>query len=155
MTRRGRNRGAGHTKHVSSNEIYIPYPEMRCRISTVLTSLEFHFSAKSLMNQNTVLNVNHVNGEETVNQYRNIVEKIVQLIRRTTPSMNFISDHLINWHGKKQNEFVPIQINTSNHCENEAKQCCYVAIAKNKDWFCVRPFSFQFYRITNGVSLYH
>ena len=114
----GRNRGAGHTKHVSSNEIYIPYPEMRCRISTVLTSLEFHFSAKSLMNQNTVLNVNHVNGEETVNQYRNIAEKIVQLIRRTTPSMNFISDHLINWHGKKQKR---IRSNTNQYIKSLRK----------------------------------
>ena len=71
----------------SSKSIRIPYPEIRCRISTVLTSLEFHLS-------------NNKNND--VNQYNEIAQTIVKLIRRTTPSMNFISEHLINWHTKKE-----------------------------------------------------
>merc|ERR1711871_1643950 len=86
---------------------------MRCRISTVLTSLEFHFSARSLRNPKAVFGVS-----DTVNQYGKIAQTIVQLIRRTTPSMNFISDHLINWHDKKQKR---IRSNTNQYIKSLRK----------------------------------
>ena len=84
----------------SAKRMRVPYPEIRCRISTVLTSLEFHFSTITAYRAgNKQLQANR---EDNIDQYGQVARGISSLIRRVTPSMNFLSSHLVAWNDDKQ-----------------------------------------------------
>ena len=82
----------------SAKRMHVPYPEIRCRISTVLTSLEFHFSTIAANRAQQVQG----NQQDKFDQYGQVARGISRLIRRVTPSMNFLSDHLVAWNDDKQ-----------------------------------------------------
>ncbi len=95
----------------NEEKAFVPYPEARCSVSLVLTSLELHFSATSTAPTSWFMKrgVELLSDDPTtrklhsrVGQHRYLAERISRMLRVTTPSLGYVSPHLVDWHSLKK-----------------------------------------------------